>query len=263
MTDRKKTLDSNDHLVADSIAIHSAQANYYKYRTPYIPKLFSEIANNLDINSKSILIDLGCGTGEVASQLAKYAGKVYGYDGSSEMLSKAHKAPNISYHKADLNLIVPSIPQKANHLFFGRSIHWFPSVTLERLSNAMLKNGGAIVVCSTQWNPVGDWGSEYQAIVNSYIPRSLNKKIVDFTGKTNLTPINFMSTKKIAVETKVRVNINSLIGHTLSTTYRENLINLTGRIQEFSKDMNSRLQEFLDREEIILKVTSWANIYKK
>lgn len=263
MTEKTNVLDNNGHFVADSISIHSAQSNYYKYRTPYIPKLFSSIADYLGINSQSIVVDLGCGTGEVSSQLAKYAGKVYGYDGSSEMLSNAQKASNISYQVADLNLTTPSIPEKANHLFFGRSIHWFPSTSLDRISSNMLKDGGAIIVCSTQWAPIGDWWLEYQSIINRYTNKNFDKKNVDFTGRTNLTPIGFFIDKKIAVETQLRVKVDFMIGHTLSTTYRENLTNLTNRFQEFHKDMKDRLQEFSDRGEIILKVTSWANIYKK
>ena len=69
----------------------------------------------------------------------------------------------------DINSRNPSISNKVDHLFFGRSIHWFPPDSLKRLSSELLIDGGKIVVCSTQWAPIGDWGRVYFGVKERFI----------------------------------------------------------------------------------------------
>jgi|GEM_PF-7005377 len=247
-----------------SIDIHSVQSPYYKYRTPYIPKLFEAVCNDLAISKNTTLIDIGCGRGEVTNILANYAGKVYGVDGSQEMISLAMKKENIEYQVIDINLKNPSILNKADHLFFGRSIHWFPADSLKRLSSRSLIDEGKIVVCSSQWAPIGDWGSAYFGVRDSYIKKKKkNAQSHDFSGKSNLGEAGFLPLKQFAVEKHIKVDADFMVGHTFSTTYRDNLANLKKHAVEFAQQMRNSLRVFEEDNQIVMKIKSWAIVYQK
>jgi ubiquinone/menaquinone biosynthesis C-methylase UbiE len=157
-----------------SIQLHSEQSNYYKWRTPYVPKLFHEVCAELNIGKNACLMDLGCGTGEIATHLSKLVSKVYAIDGSKEMIALAKPLANVEYQVVDLNNSNPINTETVQHMFFGRCIHWFPEATLRRLSEACMDAGGKIVVCSTQWSPVGTWGVDYFRIKQKFSPFEQN-----------------------------------------------------------------------------------------
>lgn len=245
-----------------SIKIHSDQADYYKYRTPYISDLFKDVCNELGVTKNSILMDLGCGRGEVANILSNYAHKVHAIDGSKEMIDLAIKQDSIEYQVVDLNSSNPVIENKVNHIFFGRSIHWFSSESLDRLSSNLLADDGSIVVCSTQWSPVGDWGSVYFETKQKFVTPTQNRKH-DFTGRSNLNGAGFSPVKKFAVDQFFKANVEFMIGHTFATTYRDNLAKLKNLSVEFENEMRTSLKTFEENREIAMKVTTWAYIYKK
>lgn len=247
---------------ASSITIHSDQADYYQYRTPYIADLFDAICKELGITNNSTVMDLGCGRGEVASFLSTYASKVYAIDGSSEMIDLSVKKDGIEYQVVDLNLDTPIISKKVDHLFFGRSIHWFPSESLARLSSHLLTEDGCIVVCSTQWCPIGDWGKSYYETRQKFISPN-RKRRYDFTGGSSLNTAGFFRTKELAFDRVFNVDSDFMIGHAFSTAYRENLTKLKSRATEFASEMKRSLEFYEKKREIALRVTSWAYIYER
>lgn len=245
-----------------SIRIHSDQADYYKYRTPYIPELFRAICKELHITKESTLMDLGCGRGEVANILSNYARKVHAIDGSKEMVDLAVKKDGIEYQVVDLNSVNPSISIKVDHLFFGRSIHWFPTESISRFSSDLLADGGKIVVCSTQWSPVGVWGKIYFETKQKFVFQTPNQ-VYDFTGKENLSGAKFVPYKKLAIHRIFKANIDFMIGHAFSTTYGDNLEKLRNLSTQFGYELKRALKIYEERGEIAMKVTTWAIIYGK
>lgn len=249
-----------------SIELHSKQSDYYKYRTPYLPKLFAQICEDLDIGEETSLMDLGCGSGEVSNILSNHAGKIYGIDGSSEMIAHAPKKENIEYQVVDLNNSNPMIEKPVDHLFFGRSIHWFPAETLKRLTNERLFNkNGKIVVCSTQWSPIGKWGRMYFKIKEQFIPLFENnsKQKHDFTGQINLGEAGFNPVKKYALKRTFKVDSKFMVGHTLATTYGEKLVALENKLPEFEREIMSGLKKYNESNTILWEVTCWAIVYAK
>jgi len=247
----------------NSISIHSVQADYYKFRTPYILGLFEGVRKELGITKDSILMDLGCGRGEIANILCKYARKVYAIDGSKEMIDFAIKKDSIEYQLVDLNYDNPVIENEVDHMFFGRSIHWFPSESLHRLSSTLLAVEGRIVVCSTQWFPVGDWGKVYLDTKQKFIAPTQKKRKHDFTGRSNLNGAGFSPIKKLAIERVFKADIEFMVGHTFSTTYGQRLENLKKNAVEFEDQLKRSLKIFEEKREIAMNVTSWAYIYQR
>jgi ubiquinone/menaquinone biosynthesis C-methylase UbiE len=227
-----------------------------------VEKLFNALCAELNISADSTVMDLGCGTGEVANILAAFAGKIYAVDGSAEMLKLAEPKDNIEYQVVDLNSSNPVTDKKVDHLFFGRSIHWFPAETLRRLSTAQLKEHGKVVVCSTQWSPVGPWGEIYFEVLQKYLSPNVTPTVKhDFSGQSNLGEAGFVPAKKLVAKAKLEIDAQFMVHHAMSTTYGENLARLRTLFPDFQSELMSRLKEFDQRKEIVWEVSSWAIIY--
>ncbi len=65
----------------------------YTWRFPYFAKFFEQIAIAAELNDKSFVLDLACGTGELAVGMSPYCGEVLGIDKSQEMLSLRRELP--------------------------------------------------------------------------------------------------------------------------------------------------------------------------
>lgn len=245
-----------------SITVHGAQSSHYRYRTPYIPALFESICKELNVTGDSVLMDLGCGRGEVSYLLSHHAGRVHAVDGSPEMIALARRRENIEYQVLDLNSATPRIAGKVDHLFFGRSIHWFPAESLVRLSSELLLEHGRIVVCSTQWSPVGEWGGVYSDVKEKFVPRGRGPRH-DFTGRTNLGEAGFVPLKQIASESIMHADTRFMIGHVFSTTYGEKLTALERSSAELELEMTTRLKTYEESKRIQLKISSWAIIFAR
>ncbi len=80
--------------------------NYVPSTTPYWQELFNfktGLVRRFSNNAR--VIELGCGTGEIASQVADFAAKVVGIDFSRKMLEEArkrHKKSNLVFRYADI-----------------------------------------------------------------------------------------------------------------------------------------------------------------
>jgi len=208
-------------------------------------------------------MDLGCGTGEVARILAKYAGKIYAVDGSPEMIELAGSTDNIEYQVVDLNSSNPTTENKVDHMFFGRSIHWFSAETLMRLSAEKLNEDGKVVVCSTQWTPVGSWGKIYFDVLQKYIGSKAGSKINhDFSGQSNLGEAGFRPAKKLVARGKLTVDSKFMVNHAMSTTYAEQLVRLRTLLPDFQKELMHRLSEYDRNKEVVWEVSSWAIVYE-
>jgi len=252
-----------------SIIIHNAQAKYYKYRTPYIPRLFADIEKKLQISNKSILLDLCCGTGEISKGFAEGScNKIYSIDGSEEMLNLAYLSHKIKYICIDVNTKLFECPELVDFIFIGRAIHWLEPKMLQKLVKKNLKENGSIIILNAQWGTHEKWYLKYNAVLQKYtqqlkIVKKITSKVPDFTGKNTMEEIGFKEVDKISVQTKGKFNINWLINHTLSSNYAENLIALESNIFEFKNEMSKKLASFLREDNLQGRFSSWAIIYKK
>ena len=132
----------------------STAAYYARYRAGYPPPLFEHLAARFALDHTQTVLDLGCGTGQLAIPLSRHVARVLAVDPEPAMLDEgAHLAAergaaNIawirgdSYHLDELGL--PAL----DLVTMGAAFHWMDrEATLDRLDQLVVP-GGAVVIAS-------------------------------------------------------------------------------------------------------------------
>jgi trans-aconitate methyltransferase len=142
----------------------------YHLRPTYPPETF-DILNDLIVDEPRAVLDVGCGTGNVARPLAEYAERVDAVDWSLPMLERARTLPGGDSPKIrwlhgraeDVKLQPPYAIITA-----GESLHWMDwGVVLPRFAHLLTPHGVlAIVYIADQ--PVAPWHEGYQQIVRRF-----------------------------------------------------------------------------------------------
>lgn len=116
----------------------------YKSRPPYAPELF-DILDRLAVDTPRRVLDVGCGTGKVARDLAPRVSHIDAIDLSAEMVAEGKRmrgggAPNIrwSIGRAEETPLDPPYAL----IVGGESVHWMDwDIVLPRFAYALSPNG--------------------------------------------------------------------------------------------------------------------------
>jgi SAM-dependent methyltransferase len=138
--------------------------NYAKYRRGYRPDLLGALAARFALGSGSRVLDLGCGTGQLARPLADRAGSVIGMDPSADMLSLARDgtaAPNVAWFLGSdeqAPALEPLLGRESLDLVtIGQALHWMDATDLFTALRPLLRRGGGIAVIA---NGIPVWRQE-------------------------------------------------------------------------------------------------------
>ncbi|MFX0070540.1 MAG: class I SAM-dependent methyltransferase [Candidatus Hermodarchaeota archaeon] len=115
------------------------------------PKTVSDLVKFSYINQNSLLLDLGCGTGNYTNALKQFVKFIIGLDLSLGMIKNARvKFPNLEYTNANV-MSLPFRSKIFNGLYLVQVIHHIENkiVLLEEAHRVLRKNGSiAIHTCS-------------------------------------------------------------------------------------------------------------------
>ncbi|MEM6343456.1 MAG: methyltransferase domain-containing protein [Bacteroidota bacterium] len=92
------------------------------------------------------ILDLGCGTGDLALKIKEAGAEVFGVDNSPEMIAQAkEKYPDLDFAVADGRTL--GFTKEFDAIFSNAVLHWIPEyeAVIEQMSQA-LKAGGRIVL---------------------------------------------------------------------------------------------------------------------
>lgn len=165
--------DDND--AEDAAAFKDeAVATAYQKRPPY-PRELIDLMAELAVDTPRVVLDLGCGSGDLARPLAPLVEEVHAVDFSLAMLAAGKQLPGGAarnlrwYCAAAENFAYPAVYSLA---VAGESLHWMDqAVVLARLKASLSPRGRLVVVVRLEDAP---WQDRYNEIARTYSVKRRN-----------------------------------------------------------------------------------------
>jgi trans-aconitate methyltransferase len=121
-------------------------AEQYDRRAPFVSAMAGDLVGLLAPQPGEVILDLGCGTGELAVQIAAHGAEVTCLDSSPEMVAAARtRLPGASFCVADAQAL--HFDGEFDAVFSNAVLHWMrdPTAAARGMARA-LKPGGRLVV---------------------------------------------------------------------------------------------------------------------
>ena len=166
--------------MSDDRELFKGTAWYYsRYRFGYPQEFFDYVTELFNLDTQSRILDLGCGTGQIAIPLAKLVKEIVGVDSEHDMLDEAtkeaeragvknikwvlKKAENIDESLGDFKLTT-----------MGASFHWMDqNLVLQKVYDCTEKGGGVVIVSDyglSSWFELKDgWQKIRTAVFKKYL----------------------------------------------------------------------------------------------
>jgi trans-aconitate methyltransferase len=116
--------------------------NRYQSQHSFVYKYGNDLVDTLAPKSGELIVDLGCGTGELTYQIHQRGATVIGIDSDSNMIDRAtQQYPNIEFRLADAQSF--EVSQTVDAFFSNAALHWIPNAEscVERIAACLRPNG--------------------------------------------------------------------------------------------------------------------------
>ena len=165
---------------------------YSRYRPPYPEEFFDLVKTEFCLDGHGRLLDLGCGTGQIAVPLSRYFDETVGMDPEPEMLLEAQRV--VAEAGADKVILVQGGSADLQGLMsllgtfrlvtMGSSFHWMDRETTLQVLSRMVEPGGGIVVASagSLWTAEEPWCREVKATVQRWVGEQRRAGSGTFSG---------------------------------------------------------------------------------
>lgn len=258
---------------------HSAElfkgtAQYYaKYRIGYPKELLDSIAAEFHLDGTGRLLDLGCGTGQLAIPLHARFEEVVGVDISAEMIAEAkHQAQqasvtNIRWIQMPVEQISPELG-RFRLVTCGSSFHWMNREEVLRRSYGLLSPEGGIAILGGRsfWGGEQEWEQAVVRVVKRWLgeERRAGKGVFPKSLERHEEVVARSAFKWMKMgEHRLRHvwDIASIIGHLYSTSYCRRSL-LGNKAQAFEEDLQNTLLEIdptgrFEQEIVIGYIFAW------
>lgn len=130
----------------------SAVPYYARYRSAYPADDMAAIASAAGLDSSHTVLDIGCGTGQLAIPLSRHAGQVVAIDPVAGMLEHGRLAAdavgvrNIRWVRGSSQQLVDIVEPGAQLAVFAASFHWVDRVDVVDDLDKLLTPAGSILV---------------------------------------------------------------------------------------------------------------------
>jgi SAM-dependent methyltransferase len=136
----------------DPTIYQGAAAHYRQGRPAYSPQLEAVLTEELDLDGRGRLLDVGCGPGILAVRIAQLFEEAVGLDPDPAMLAEGRRVArergitNIRWVRARAEDLPDSIPGPYRLVTFGQSFHWTDEARVAETVYDMVAPGGAMAL---------------------------------------------------------------------------------------------------------------------
>ena len=228
---------------------------YARYRPGYPRPFLNHIIEKFQCDGTGRLLDLGCGTGQLAIPLASSFDEVVGMDPEPEMIAEAKiQAGTVGVN--DIKWVEAGSEDLTEQLgpfklvTMGSSFHWMNrEATLITLDKMVVPDGGIVVGGTLSIsNQSNEWKDGLKAVIQRWLGKERRAGSSTYTHPKErheaiIARSPFGRIETYELEYKRQWNIETLIGHLYSTSFCS-LEVLGDKHKPFEKDLQETLLNF-------------------
>lgn len=240
--------------------LYEGTSTYYdRFRRPYPQELFDDLYTRLPVSGEGRLLDLACGTGQIALPMRDVFREVVAIDAEFEAIAfAAEKASRLDPPR--VRWIVgtaesPPVRGSFELIAIGTAFHRLDRPRVARRARELVSDRGALALL---WSPVpsdGDqpWQRELAQIIADWVdhstgsgrlPAGWQEALVALPDRQVLENAGFRYSGRFEFEREDTWTVESLIGFMYSTSILSRDA-LGGSTDEFEADVQRRLRPFL------------------
>jgi SAM-dependent methyltransferase len=210
---------------------------YARYRPGYPAELIARVADRAGLDGTGRLLDLGCGTGNVAIPLAPYVEEVVAVDVEPEMLAEVRKAAPANVRTVEARAEEVDESWGAFRLVtIGAALHWFDSaLVLDRL----VPITPAVALLGEPMTQGGVM-STMLAVAEELLGKRPTMRSATIRFADALAASAFSDVEQLSVEVDRTWTPDELIGLAYSTSFASRA-RVGDRREEFAHDLRARL----------------------
>ena len=244
----------------------SETIGYRDYRQPYLKKFFAAAARAIPLAGKEDLLDLGCGTGDVALGFAPFAANLTGIDGEQPMLAEAAKRAGALGREIRLiQAKVEDAPEDLGpfHLITMGRAHWYmhSPATIQRLER-WLAPGGCIVVCMPIPSVGGaEWQKVYSAIRHKWARGNI-RALLGLTADQFFEGSDFVPVTDVVARGGQKLELDHLLYRALGTPDTTRAL-LGEDAERMLAELRDALAPYFRNGPIMEKLVTQGRIYRR
>lgn len=179
--------------MATALGFSGEVADFYqRYRRGYPAEILDRIVDEFALTGDDVVLDLGCGTGQLTLPLAERVGAVVGMDPEPDMLlhAKARAPRNTSWmigSDQDLPALGALIGRRAlGAVTIGQALHWMNHEDLFRTARPLIRDGGGIAIV-TNGTPLWLQDTPWSEALRGYLEHWLDTELTYACGTDDAT----------------------------------------------------------------------------
>ncbi|TKG58547.1 class I SAM-dependent methyltransferase [Prauserella endophytica] len=164
---------------------------YHRFRRGYPPTVIDSLAGTLGLTTDDVVVDLGCGTGQLTLPVAERVRSVVAVDPEPDMLLRARRAArdrgvvNVSWMlgtDTDIRTLGALIgDRRLGAVTIGQALHWMDHEELFRAAVPFLRPGGGVAVV-TNGTPLWLQNTAWSRVLRGYLEDWLGSKLTGTCG---------------------------------------------------------------------------------
>jgi trans-aconitate methyltransferase len=158
---------------------------YQRFRRGYPPEVADALANAFTLTPDDVVLDLGCGTGQLTRVLAPRVGAVLGMDPEPDMLAEARRATTeqkvtwILGADSDLDALTVALgSDRLGAVTVAQALHWMDHERLFAAVRRLVRPGGGVAVVTNGeplWLQDTAWSAALREVVSAHLGVPLHR----------------------------------------------------------------------------------------